>query len=126
MRSFRIAWLILPLASLVLATGCQEGGRFFGQMDSFVENEGFLGPEMAADVQRFAVSESRKRGELHTGWQGDYQNNERQREILAMDVNNYLRRERECYPNIDVERQSIGTGGMTVKRGKANFPGQGE
>ena len=56
MHPTRLAMLLLLCVLAVLAVGCKEGGRFFGQMEGYIESEGSVGPEMAADIRRYAES----------------------------------------------------------------------
>ncbi len=125
MHPIRLAMLLFLCVLTAVAIGCKEGGRFFGQMEGYIESEGSVGPEMAADVRRYAQSESKKPRNLRDGWQAAYRFHENQRKELKKDVGNYLQRERETLPTLDLENKDLGYGVKAVRERTA-FPGEDE
>ncbi len=116
---------IFITAGLFFLGGCQEGGRFLGQIEDSLNKEGDKGEEMAWHFRNYYNEEKARPLEMRKNWQNAYHNNEVQRERLSRDIRNYLKREREVYPNLNL---SVEQSKYSEESGKTHrtFPGDSE
>lgn len=102
-------------------SGCAQGGRFFNDMEAYVDNQGSQGADMVDYASAWRQEEVAKPRDLMNDFKNYQIRNDQDRQTCVEDIARYKANERTAWPTVTPPPQvtgasSGGEGAVVVKR----------